>query len=90
MPLSVLNDYNLSIAFQMFDIPPGVNYVGGALFRNSVSGSFLALGLTRTPDVRLTALGLLGYYKPALHYSGQTNSSSSRLVILSLGRMGGL
>jgi len=88
MPSSILTNYHLSIVFQMFNAAPDGS-IGGALFRNSVSGSLLALGLTRTPDVRLTALGLLGYYKPALHYSGQTNSSSSRLIILSLGRMGG-
>jgi hypothetical protein len=89
MPLSVLSDYHLSIAFQLFGIAPGDLYVGGALFKNSVSGSLLALGLTRTPDVRLTALGLLGYYKPELQKSNQTDSSNSRLIILSLGRMGG-
>jgi hypothetical protein len=87
MPLSVLGNYNLTIAFQMFNTYS--NSSGGALFKNSVSGSFLALGLTRTPDVRLTALGLLGYYKPSLYPSEQTTSSSSRLVILSVGRMGG-
>lgn len=89
-PLSVRSDYNLTIAFQMFNITPNSSYVGGALFKNSVSGSLLALGLTRTPDVRLTALGLLGYYKPSLYPTEQTTSSSSRLVILSVGRMGGM
>jgi hypothetical protein len=88
-PLSVLSDFHLTIAFQMFNIAPNSSYVGGALFKNSVSGSLLALGLTRTPDVRLTALGLLGYYKPSLYPAEQTTSSSSRLVILSVGRMGG-
>lgn len=89
-PLSVLSDFHLTIAFQMFNIAPNGSYVSGALFKNSVSGSLLALGLTRTPDVRLTALGLLGYYKPSLYPPEQTTSSSSRLVILSVGRMGGM
>lgn len=89
IPLTVLNNYHLSIAFQMFDIPPGDTAVGGALLSNSVSGSFLDLGLTRTPDVRLTALGLLGYYQPTLYPTAQTTSQSSRLVVLTLGLMGG-
>jgi hypothetical protein len=89
IPLTVLNDYHLSIAFQLFDIPPDDTAVGGALFSNSVSGSLLDLGLTRTPDVRLTALGLLGYYKPTLYPSAQTTSQSSRFVVLTLGLMGG-
>jgi hypothetical protein len=44
MPLSVVNDYNLTIAFQMFDtyVDGSSSYVSGALFRNSVSGSLLA------------------------------------------------
>jgi len=89
IPLTVLNNYHLSIAFQLFDIPPGDTAVGGALFSNSASGSLLDLGLTRTPDVRLTALGLLGYYKPTLYPSAQATSESSRLVVLTLGLMGG-
>lgn len=91
MPLSVVNDYHMTIAFQMFDtyVDGSSSYVPGALFSNSVSGSLLALGLTRTPDVRLTALGLLGYYKPLRYPIEQNTSNSSRLVILSVGRMGG-
>jgi len=94
MPSSVLTNYNLSVsadkgAFQMFNAAPDGS-IGGALFRNSASGALLALGLTRTPDVRLTALGLLGYYKPTLDRPSLTTLSSSRLVILSLGRMGGM
>jgi hypothetical protein len=85
----VLNNYHLSMAFQMFDYQLDNTTVGGALFSNSVSGSFLDLGLTRTPDVRLTALGLLGYYKPTLYPSAQATSESSRLVVLTLGLMGG-
>lgn len=88
MPLYVLGNYNLTIAFQMFDIYS--NWIAGALFKNTESGSFLALGLTRVPDVRLTALGLLGYYRPALYPTVQTGMGSSRLIVLSLGRMGGM
>jgi hypothetical protein len=87
--LTVLNNYRLSMAFQMFVIPANDTRVGGALFSNAVSGSFLDLGLTRTPDVRLTALGLLGYYQPTLYPPAQTTSQSSRLVVLTLGLMGG-
>jgi hypothetical protein len=50
----------------------------------------LALGLTRTPDIRLTAVGLLCDYKPRLYRSEYTANGTSRLVVLQLGLVGGV
>jgi hypothetical protein len=66
----------------------------GALYNHwnstRIEGSLLALGLTRTPDVRLTAVGLLSYYKPRLYRSEYTASNATRLIVLQLGQAGGV
>ena len=88
LPSSIKSIYHLSVISYILE--PVGNWIPGAVFRNSVLGSFLALGLTRTPDIRLTALGLLSYYKPRLYRSEYTASGTSRLVILQLGQVGGV
>jgi len=91
---SIVNNYNLSIALYVFNQVG--NLIPGAVYRHifkggtNVTGSLLALGLTRTPDIRLTALGLLSYYKPRLYRSEYTAAGTSRLVILQLGQTGGI
>jgi hypothetical protein len=86
--------YNLTVALKIFDQVsdkiPGAVY--NHIFRNDVNitGSFLALGLTRTPDIRLTALGLLSYYKPRLYPSDYMANGTSRLVVFQLGQAGGV
>jgi hypothetical protein len=94
---SILSDYNLSIGLSMFNPPPGnENYNAGAIYRHvfdgsvDVTGSLLALGLTRTPDIRLTGLGLLSYYQPRLYRSEYSAYGTSRLVVLQLGLVGGV
>ena len=88
LPLSIKNDYSLTIEFQMFNLVG--NWIAGGVFRHAVSGSFLALGLTRTPDIRLTALGILSYYEPRLYPLEYTASNATRLVVLQLGQVGGV
>lgn len=89
---SILASYSLSIGFNVFN--PVGNYNPGAIYNHKASGSsditgsFLALGLTRTPDVRVTGLSLLSYYKPRLYSSLYTANGTSRLVVLQLGLMG--
>jgi hypothetical protein len=89
---SILGSYSLSIGFNVFN--PVGNYNPGAIYNHKTSGSsditgsFLALGLTRTPDVRVTGLSLLSYYKPRLYSSLYTANGTSRLVVLQLGLMG--
>jgi hypothetical protein len=90
---SILGDYHLTIGLKIFDsvTVSGTTYNPGAIYNhNSKSGSLLALGLTRTPDIRLTAIGLLSYYKPRLYHSEYTAAGTSRLVILQLGQVGGI
>jgi len=93
---SILQSYNLSIGISMFNPPVGnENYNPGAIYRHVFSGatdttgSFLALGLTRTPDIRLTSLGLLSYYQPRLYRSEYSAYGTSRLAVLQLGLLGG-
>ena len=88
---SITSTYHLSVTAPIFNIIN--NWNPGAVYRHTVGGSyqggFLALGLTRTPDIRLTALGLLCDYQPNLYPSEYTAYGTSRLVVLQLGLVGG-
>ena len=92
---SILNNYHLNLGLDMFTRFDS-NYIPGAVYRHvsggstNVTGSFLALGLTRSPDIRLTALGILSYYSPRLYSSEYTANGTSRLVVLQLGLVGGV
>ena len=85
---SILNTYHLTVATYILNKVG--SWIAGAVYSSRSSGSFLALGLARTPDIRLTALGLLSYYKPRLYRSEYTASGTSRLIILQLGQVGGV
>jgi hypothetical protein len=87
LPTSILATYHLNVPTYIFD--PSGGYLAGAVYRNSGSGALLALGLTRSPDIRLTALGLLQHYKPRLYRSDYSAVGTSKLVVLQLGQMGG-
>jgi hypothetical protein len=85
---SILSTYHLAVSTYIFN---QVNtWIPGAVYRNAVSGGLLAIGLTRTPDIRLTALGLLCDYKPRIYRSEYTVAGTSRLVVLQLGQVGGV
>jgi hypothetical protein len=96
LPTSIRNDYNLDVTTYVFNIYG--NYIPAAVYRHKVTiggttqyqGGFYAIGLTRTPDIRLTALGLLADYKPRLYRSEYTANGTSRLVVLQLGLVGGV
>jgi hypothetical protein len=91
--LSILSGYNLTVGLNVFN--PVGNYLPGSIYKHVFTGAsdttgvFLAIGLTRTPDIRITTLGLLSYYHPSLFASGYTISDTSRLVVLQLGLVGG-
>mgnify|MGYP001035980096 CR=1 FL=1 len=86
---SILNDFNLIVALYIFNEVD--NSIPGAVYRHIFNtGSLLALGLTRTPDIRLTALGILSYYEPRLYPLEYTASNATRLVVLQLGQVGGV
>jgi hypothetical protein len=98
--LNVLTrDYGLTIGLSIFNnaTKSNVPYSPGALYLHkegtNVTGSLMALGLTRTPDIRLTALGLLSYYRPMLYPSELTATGGSRptcrFVVLQLAQQGG-
>jgi hypothetical protein len=96
LPTSIRNDYNLDVTTYVFDIYN--NYIPAAIYRHKVTiggttqyqGGFYAIGLTRTPDIRLTALGLLTDYHPRLYRSEYTANGTSRIVVLQLGLVGGV
>jgi len=97
---SILTTYNLpeSRVVYIFNKVYRDNnwWIPGAVFRhvaagdNKITGSFFALGLTRTPDIRLTALGLLCAFRPRLYRSVYTATDATRLVVLQLGQVGGV
>ena len=88
--------YNLNVTTYVFNQVG--NSIPAAVYRHKVTvggttqyqGGFYAIGLTRTPDIRLTALGLLADYMPRLYRSEYTANGTSRLVVLQLGLVGGV
>ena len=96
LPDSILTTYNLPQSSVTYIFNKVGNWIPGAVYRhitagdNKITGSLFALGLTRTPDIRLTGLGLLCAFKPRLYRSEYTASGTSRLVILQLGQVGGV
>jgi len=95
LPTSILNQYGLTITTNLFGTVSGYN--PGAVYRHTVTvggktqyqGGFYALGLARTSDIRLTALGLLCDYHPRIYSSNYDSYDTSRLVVLELGLVGG-
>lgn len=95
LPTSILDTYHLNVTTYVFNTVNGWN--PGAIYRHIVTvnhttqyqGGFYALGLTRTPDIRLTALGLLLDYQPRIYSSDYNSYDTSRLVVLQLGLVGG-
>ncbi|MCW4021547.1 MAG: hypothetical protein NWF02_00075 [Candidatus Bathyarchaeota archaeon] len=82
-------DYNLERSDSATVFDPKNGYVAGATFKQQSRGAFTAIGLTRIPDVRVTALALLMYYQPTVYRSEFGASGTSRLVTLQLGQQGG-
>jgi len=94
LPTSILSTYHLNVTTYVFNRVG--NWIPGAVYRHffagatNSTGSLFALGLTRTPDIRLTVVGLLCDYKPRLYRSEYTATGTSRLVVLQLGQAGGI
>jgi len=74
------------------------DWIAGATYSHvgsddKIHGAFTALGLTRTPDIRVTALALLMYYRPTLYKSEFTLTAgerpTQRLIVLQLSQQGG-
>ncbi|MCW4033887.1 MAG: hypothetical protein NWF03_00830 [Candidatus Bathyarchaeota archaeon] len=69
--------------------PAYPNDIPAATYRNDDGGALTAIGLTRIPDIRVTALALLMYYQPTVYRSEFGASGTSRLVTLQLSQQGG-
>jgi hypothetical protein len=92
LPTSYTSEYDLDVTTYVFN--PVGGSIPAAIYRhrgtgNSYQGGFYAIGLTRTPDIRLTALGLLNDYHPRLYRSEYTANGTSRIAVLQLGFVGG-
>jgi hypothetical protein len=88
---SVQSAYHLTVMSSVFD--PVSNWYGAATFKHTGTGALTAIGLTRIPDIRVTALALLMHYHPILYKSEFTlrpgERPTQRLVVLQLGQQGG-
>ena len=88
LTLSIESTYHLDRFATLFDLKN--SRVAGATFKHQDgNGALTAIGLTRIPDIRVTALALLMYYRPAVYRSEFGASGTSRLVTLQLGQQGG-
>jgi hypothetical protein len=97
VPSSIQSKYNLNATAYVFDSVDsgGKTWIAGATFvhKNAtgyILGKFIPIGLTRTPDIRITALAILSYYAPRLYPSDYTANGTSRLVVFQLGQAGGV
>jgi len=88
LPEWLENSYHLTIEADVFE--PVNGYHAAATFKHNSGGALVAIGLTRTPDIRIAALALLMYYRPVIYKETFTAPGKSRLVILQLGEMGGV
>jgi hypothetical protein len=93
LPELIKTQYNLTAATLVF--VPVNGYMAGAVFNHvfkndaRITGSLFTLGITRVPDIRLVALGILSTYNPMLYKSEYTAAGTSKLVVLQLGLAGG-
>jgi hypothetical protein len=85
---SIESTYNLDRFAPVFELKD--SRIAAATFRHQDgSGALTAIGLTRIPDIRITALAILMYYNPTVYKSEFAVSGTSRLVTLQLGQQGG-
>jgi hypothetical protein len=85
---SIQGKYHLDQFATLFDLKSG--RIPVATFRHQDgNGALTAIGLTRIPDIRITALAILMYYNPTIYRSEFGASGTSRLVTLQLGQQGG-
>lgn len=91
LPSWIQSIYHTTVVSNVFN--PVNNWYGAATFKHNGTGVFTAIGLTRTPDIRVTALALLMYYHPTLYKSEFALTAgerpTQRLVVLQLSQQGG-
>jgi hypothetical protein len=90
LPRTILSTYDLTPTELFYRKN---NHIAAATYRHTGGGALTAIGLTRIPDIRVTALALLMYYRPILYKSEFTlragERPTQRLVVLQLGQQGG-
>jgi hypothetical protein len=92
LPSYLLNNKNYNLtATELFNRPPSPNqnWIAAATYSHKGGGFFTAIGATRIPDIRVTALAILTYYRPQIYKSQFEASGTSRLVTLQLAQQGG-
>ena len=87
LPSWIQGTYHLTATAHVYE--PVGQWIPAATFRHQTSGALVAIGLTRPPDIRVTALALLSYYHPRIYREEFKATNTSRLVILQLAQMGG-
>jgi hypothetical protein len=65
------------------------DHIAAATFSHAGGGALTAIGLTRTPDIRIAVLDILMYYRPELYGPKFGVAGTSRLVVLQLAQQGG-
>jgi hypothetical protein len=84
---SIENDYDLTKEAVMFKLKD--DHIAAATFSHAGGGALTAIGLTRTPDIRIAVLDILMYYRPELYGPKFGATGTSRLVVLQLAQQGG-
>jgi len=91
LPSWIQGTYHTTAMASVFN--PVSGWYAAATFKHTGTGALTAIGLTRIPDIRVTALALLMYYRPTLYKSKLTLTSgerpTQRLVVLQLSQQGG-
>jgi len=91
LPSWIQGTYHTSATSSVFNVAG--SYYAAATFKHTTTGAFTAIGLTRTPDIRVTGLAILMYYRPIIYKSELTLAAgerpTQRLVMLHLSQQGG-
>ncbi|UCB59651.1 MAG: hypothetical protein JSW72_05820 [Candidatus Bathyarchaeota archaeon] len=91
LPSWIQGTYHTTIEASVFN--PVGGWHAAATFKHAGTGALTAIGLTRTPDIRIAALALLTYYHPIIYKTEFTlktgESPTQRLVVLHLSQQGG-
>lgn len=91
LPSSIQGTYHTTATASVFN--PVSNQYAAVTFKHDGTGAFTAIGLTRTPDIRVSALALLMYYHPTIYKSELTSTAderpTQRLIVLQLSQQGG-
>jgi hypothetical protein len=96
VPSTIEGSYSLVAESSVFTpkVDGGKTWLAGSTFAHvdntgSIHGKLIPVGLTRSTDIRITALAILSYYQPRIYSSDFNSYDTSRLVVLQLGLVGG-